>query len=112
MSFVGRKAIDVTLAAIAVGTANCGGLAKLSIQGNNLYRGVTDVGLKAIAQGCPTLKELSLSNVSFVGDEGLSEIAHGCHLLEKLDLFQCPRITNKSLLGIAKNCLNLNSVNE
>ncbi|WMV34677.1 hypothetical protein MTR67_028062 [Solanum verrucosum] len=34
MSFVGRKAIDVTLAAIAVGTVNCGGLAKLSIQGN------------------------------------------------------------------------------
>ncbi|KAH0750903.1 hypothetical protein KY290_030135 [Solanum tuberosum] len=105
-----RKAIDVTLAAIAVGTANCGGLAKLSIQGNNLYRGVTDVVLKAIAQVCPTLKKLSLLNVSSVGDEGLSEIAHGCHLLEKLDLFQCPRIINKSLLGIAKNCLNLNSL--
>ncbi|KAK6787149.1 hypothetical protein RDI58_015674 [Solanum bulbocastanum] len=110
ISLVGRISIDVTLAAIAVGTANRGGLAMLSIQGNSLYRGVTDVGLKAIAQGCATLKELSLSNVSSVGDEGLSEIAHGCHLLEKFDLFHCSRITDKPLLGIAKNCLHLNSL--
>ncbi|KAG5629631.1 hypothetical protein H5410_001348 [Solanum commersonii] len=53
----------------------------------------------------PTLKELSLRNVSNVGDEGLFEIAHGCHMLKKLDLFQW--LMNRD---IAKNCLNLNSL--
>ncbi|WMV07656.1 hypothetical protein MTR67_001041 [Solanum verrucosum] len=46
-----RKSTDVRLSAIAVGTANRGGLAKLSIQGNNICRGVTDICLKDIARG-------------------------------------------------------------
>ncbi|KAH0777811.1 hypothetical protein KY290_009222 [Solanum tuberosum] len=74
-------------AGIAVGITNRVGLAKLSIQGNNLLCGVTDVGLKSIGRGCPTLTELSSWNVSSLCDEGLSEIAHDCHLSEKLDLF-------------------------
>ncbi|WMV33267.1 hypothetical protein MTR67_026652, partial [Solanum verrucosum] len=85
-------------------------LSKVTIQGNNHCRGVTDAGLAAIARDCPTLRDLSLWNVSFVGDKGLSEIAHGFHLLEKLDLFQCPIITDKSLLDIAKNCPNMTSL--
>ncbi|WMV32934.1 hypothetical protein MTR67_026319, partial [Solanum verrucosum] len=109
-SLFGREATNVRLAAIAIGTANHGGLAKLSIQGNNPCLSVTDAGLVAIARGCPTLSDLSLWNVSFVGDKGLSEIAHGCHLLEKLDFFQCPIITDKSLLDIAKNCLDMTSL--
>ncbi|XP_059299305.1 EIN3-binding F-box protein 1-like [Lycium ferocissimum] len=106
----GKKATDVRLAAIAIGTASHGGLGKLSIRGNNPCRGVTDAGLKAVARGSPSLRDLSLWNVSSLGDEGLSEIAHGCHLLEKLDLCQCPAITDKSLLDIAKNCPNLTSL--
>ncbi|KAH0764670.1 hypothetical protein KY285_000541 [Solanum tuberosum] len=47
-----RKSTDVRLATIAVGTANHGGLAKLSIQENNICRGVTDICLKDIARGC------------------------------------------------------------
>ncbi|KAK4375229.1 hypothetical protein RND71_005906 [Anisodus tanguticus] len=94
-SLDGKKATDARLAVIAVGTASHGGLGKLSIRGNNPCR------------GCPSLRDLSLWNVSSVGDEGLSEIAHGCHLLEKLDLCQCPAVTDKSLLDIAKNCPNL-----
>uniref|UniRef100_M1DI56 F-box family protein n=1 Tax=Solanum tuberosum TaxID=4113 RepID=M1DI56_SOLTU len=109
-SLFGKEATYVRLAAIAIGTANHGGLAKLSIQGNNPCLSVTDAGLVAIARGCPTLRDLSLWNVSFVGDKGLSEIAHGCHLLEKLDLFKCPIITDKSLLDIAKNCPDMTSL--
>nr|GMD88173.1 EIN3-binding F-box protein 1-like [Ipomoea batatas] len=71
----GKKATDVRLAAIAVGTGNHGGLGKLSIRGNNSIRGVTDSGLKAIARGCPSLKALSLWNISSITDEGLCEIA-------------------------------------
>ncbi|PON34708.1 F-box domain containing protein [Parasponia andersonii] len=106
-SLEGKKATDVRLAAIAVGTASRGGLGKLVIRGSNSGCGVTDGGLKAIACGCPSLRVLSLWNLTSVGDEGLCEIADGCHLLEKLDLSQCPAISDKALFAIAKNCPNL-----
>lgn len=106
-SLEGKKATDVRLAAIAVGTASRGGLGKLSIRGSNMVRGVTSLGLKAVAHGCPSLKSFSLWNVSTVGDEGLIEIASGCNQLEKLDLCKCPAITDKALIAIAKNCQNL-----
>ncbi|GMI83968.1 EIN3-binding F box protein 1 [Hibiscus trionum] len=106
----GKKATDLRLAAVAVGTSGHGGLGKLSIRGSSSSRGVTNLGLSAIARGCPTLKALSLWNVPRVGDEGLSAIAKECHLLEKLDLCQCPSVSNKGLISIAENCPNLTSL--
>ncbi|CAA2973046.1 EIN3-binding F-box 1-like [Olea europaea subsp. europaea] len=106
----GKKATDVRLAAIAVGTGSRGGLGKLSIRESSSTRGLTDFGLKAIARGCPSLRELSIWHSSSIGDEGLLEIANGCHLLEKLDLCHCSAVTDKCLLAIAKNCPNLASV--
>ncbi|KAK8582027.1 hypothetical protein V6N13_145015 [Hibiscus sabdariffa] len=106
-SLEGKKATDVRLAAIAVGTASRGGLGKLSIRGSKSKRGVTTVGLRAISRGCPSLRVLSLWNLSSVGDEGLREIADGCHQLQKLDLCHCPAITNESLLALAKGCPDL-----
>ncbi|XP_057422513.1 EIN3-binding F-box protein 1-like [Lotus japonicus] len=106
-SLEGKKATDIRLAAIAVGTASRGGLGKLSIRGSNSGRGVTTLGLKAVARGCPSLKSLSLWNVSTVSDEGLIEIANSCQQLEKLDLCKCPTISDKSLIAVAKNCPNL-----
>ncbi|KAK7264922.1 hypothetical protein RJT34_32535 [Clitoria ternatea] len=103
----GRKATEVRLAAIAVGTGGCGGLGKLIIKGNNTLRGVTNFGLSAVGHGCSSLKTLSLWNVSAVGDEGLSGIAKGCHMLEKLDLCQTSSISNKGLIAIAEGCPNL-----
>ncbi|CAN4112997.1 unnamed protein product [Withania somnifera] len=106
----GKKATDIRLSAIAVGTSSRGGLGKLSVRGSNSVRGITNVGLSAIAHGCPSLKVLSLWNVPYVGDEGLVEIARGCHSLEKLDLCQCPSISNKGLVAIAENCPSLTSM--
>ncbi|KAL8136107.1 hypothetical protein AgCh_010634 [Apium graveolens] len=106
----GKKATDLRLAAIAVGTATRGGLGKLSIRGSNSIRGVTDLGLSAIAHGCPSLRVLSLWNVPSIGDEGLLKIARECHLLEKLDLSECPSISNKGLVAVAENCPNLTAV--
>ncbi|KAJ8751678.1 hypothetical protein K2173_025840 [Erythroxylum novogranatense] len=106
-SLEGKKATDIRLAAISVGTASRGGLGKLSIRGNNSGCGVTKVGLRAIARGCPSLKVLSLWNLPSVGDEELSEIASGCHLLEKLDISHCASITDKGLIAVAKSCPNL-----
>ena len=48
-SLEGKKATDVRLAAISVGTGGRGGLGKLSIRGNG--NGVTDLGLSAISRG-------------------------------------------------------------
>ncbi|XLR08957.1 hypothetical protein S83_036895 [Arachis hypogaea] len=107
----GKKATDVRLAAIAVGTSGRGGLGKLSIRGSNSVRGVTNLGLFAVAHGFPSLRSLSLWNVSSVGDEGLAEIAKGCHLLEKLDLCLSSSISNKGLIAIAEGCPNLTTLN-
>ncbi|KAG6409488.1 hypothetical protein SASPL_127528 [Salvia splendens] len=106
----GKKATDVRLAAISVGTASRGGLGKLSIRGNSCTRRLTDAGLKAVSRGCPSLRTLSLWNVSSVGDEGLSAIATGCRSLEKIDLSHCPAITDKAMIAVAMNCPNLRSV--
>ncbi|XP_043724244.1 EIN3-binding F-box protein 1-like [Telopea speciosissima] len=106
----GKKATDIRLAAIAVGTSSRGGLGKLMVRGSNSSRGVTDFGLSAIARGCPSLRVLSLWNVSSISDEGLSEIANGCYRLEKLDLCQCPQISDKGMIAIAENCPNLTAV--
>ncbi|KAJ4839322.1 hypothetical protein Tsubulata_018136 [Turnera subulata] len=106
-SLEGKKATDVRLAAIAVGTASRGGLGKLSIRGSSATRGVTNTGLRAIARSCPSLRALSMWNLPAIEDGGLSEIANGCHLLEKLDLSHCSSITDKSLVAIANNCPNL-----
>ncbi|KAF8393213.1 hypothetical protein HHK36_021454 [Tetracentron sinense] len=103
----GKKATDIRLAAIAVGTGSRGGLGKLLIRGSNTSRGVTNLGLSAIARGCPSLRVLSLWNVSSIGDEGLCKIANGCHMLEKLDLSHCPSISDKGLVAVAENCPNL-----
>ncbi|GJR53774.1 hypothetical protein Tco_1404295 [Tanacetum coccineum] len=68
-SLEGKKATDVRLAAIAVGAVSRGGLGKLSVRGNNVTRGVTNFGLKAIARGCPSLTDLSLWKQSSISDE-------------------------------------------
>ncbi|KAL2228937.1 UNVERIFIED_CONTAM: EIN3-binding F-box protein 1 [Sesamum indicum] len=106
----GKKATDVRLAAIAVGTSSRGGLGKLSIRGSNALRGISNFGLSAIARGCPSLRVLSLWNVPSIGDEGIFEIARECHSLEKLDLCQCPSISNSGLAAIAESCPNLTSL--
>lgn len=106
----GKKATDVRLASVAVGTATCGGLGKLSIRGDSSTRGLTNLGLKAISRGSSSLRILSLWNISSISDEGLCDIAKGCRSLEKIDLCNCPAITDKGLIAIAMNCPSLSSV--
>ncbi|XP_047329571.1 EIN3-binding F-box protein 1-like [Impatiens glandulifera] len=109
-SLEGNKATDTRLTAIAVGTSSRGGLGKLSIRGNNSLRGVTNLGFKAVANNCPSLRVLSLWKLSSIDDESLIDIANGCPQLEKLDLSQCPAITDKGLIAVAKRCPGLSSL--
>ncbi|KAJ6847832.1 EIN3-binding F-box protein 1-like [Iris pallida] len=106
----GREATDARLAAIAVGTAGRGGLGKLMIGGSHPTRGVTDIGLSAVARGCPSLRVLSMWKLPSVTDQGLVEVAASCPMLEKLDLCRCPLITDKGLVAIAERCPNLTSL--
>eukprot|EP00252_Welwitschia_mirabilis_P006445 TRINITY_DN17328_c0_g1_i1.p1 TRINITY_DN17328_c0_g1~~TRINITY_DN17328_c0_g1_i1.p1 ORF type:complete len:686 (-),score=109.31 TRINITY_DN17328_c0_g1_i1:517-2574(-) len=103
----GKKATDIRLAAISVGIGSRWGLGKLKIRGNNPARGVTDAGLVAISNGCPSLRELALWDCPSVGDHGLAAIARGCPLLEKLDLLNCPLITDAGLQSIVEDCPKL-----
>ncbi|XP_019085135.1 PREDICTED: EIN3-binding F-box protein 1 isoform X1 [Camelina sativa] len=109
-SLDGKKATDVRLAAIAVGTAGRGGLGKLSIRGSGSVSKVSDIGLRSIGRSCPSLGSLSLWNLSTVTDNGLLEIAEGCTQLEKLDLNRCSTITDKGLVAIARSCPNLSEL--
>lgn len=106
----GKKATDVRLAAIAVGTAGRGGLGKLCIRGSISASTVSDHGLRSIGRSCTSLGSLSLWNLSTVTDNGLLEIAEGCPQLEKLDLSHCPTITDKGLVAIARSCPNLSEL--
>lgn len=105
----GKKATDIRLAAISVGTSGYGGLDELSIYGNNASK-VTNFGLKAVSRGCSSLTSFTLLNLPSINDEGVVEIANECHLLEKLQLSHCPKISDKSLIAIANNCPNLTSL--
>lgn len=109
-SLEGKKATDISLAAISISSGSRGGLGKLLIKGSHPTRGVTDKGLAAVGRGCPSLRVLSIWNVPCVTDAGLFEIAKGCPLLEKLDLTQCPLISDKGLIAIARRCPNLTSL--
>ncbi|GJT60292.1 EIN3-binding F-box protein 1-like protein [Tanacetum coccineum] len=105
----GKKATDVRLAAIGLGTGSRGGLGELAVNGNCASK-VTDFGLKAVARCSPSLTSLTLWKLPFVGDEGVAEVANNCHLLEKLELSECSAVTDKSLIAIANNCPNLTSL--
>ena len=106
-TLAGKKASDVRLAAIAVGTSARGGLGRLCIRGSSavgLTVGVTDVGISAIGMSCSSLRVLSLWDCPNVTNEGLYAIGKGCPLLEKLNLFKCPLLGDLGMKAIANNC--------
>ncbi|MQM09849.1 hypothetical protein Taro_042725 [Colocasia esculenta] len=68
--------------------------------------GVTDVGLKAVAEGCPQLKKLCLRKSTYLSDAGLNGLLAAAGALENLQLEECNRI---SLVGIFGAILNGNA---
>lgn len=71
---------------------------------------VTSAGLKAIANSCTSLKELSLSKCSGVTDEGLSSVVVKHKTLMKLDITCCRNITDVSVANITSSCSALTSL--
>ncbi|KAL0389017.1 UNVERIFIED_CONTAM: F-box/LRR-repeat protein 3 [Sesamum calycinum] len=65
---------------------------------------VSCAALKAIADCCESLKELSLCKCNGVTDEGLSYIARKHRQLRKLDMTCCPEITDAAIASITASC--------
>lgn len=71
---------------------------------------VTCSGIKAIADSCSSLQELSLCKCTGVTDEALSSITEKHIGLKKLDITCCREITHASLVSITSSCRSLVSL--
>ncbi|CBI28209.3 unnamed protein product, partial [Vitis vinifera] len=118
----GKKATDISLAAIAVGTSSRGGLGKLSIRESSSSRGVTNLGLSKIAHGCPSLRVLSLWNVSAncpnltaltiescanIGNESLQAIGSLCPKLQSISIKDCPLVGDQGVAGLLSSATSI-----
>uniref|UniRef100_A0A1D1Z617 EIN3-binding F-box protein 1 n=1 Tax=Anthurium amnicola TaxID=1678845 RepID=A0A1D1Z617_9ARAE len=65
--------------------------------------GVTDVGVVAVAKGCPLLKQLCLQRCIQLSDAGLKGLAAAASSLEILQLEECNCITLSGIVGILLN---------
>ncbi|KAM6176298.1 LOW QUALITY PROTEIN: F-box and leucine-rich repeat protein 13-like [Erethizon dorsatum] len=68
---------------------------------------LTDIGLVAVARGCPSLERLSLSHCSRLSDEGWAQAAVSWPRLQHLNLSSCSRLTEQTLDTIRQVCKQL-----
>lgn len=61
--------------------------------------GVTDLGLEAVAKGCPLLKQLSLQRCAHLSDSGLRKFSAAAASLEILQLEECNLVTLPGVAG-------------
>ena len=71
---------------------------------------VTDVGLRAVAQGCPALKKLHVQRCIHLSDVGLNALASAAVSLETLQLEECHRISLAGILGLLEHSAKLESL--
>jgi hypothetical protein len=67
--------------------------------------GVNDVGVAALAQGCPKLRHLRLSWRA-IGDAGVVAVAEHCRSLTQLDLSNST-VADVGIVAVAKHCSQL-----
>lgn len=63
-----------------------------------------------IAEGCPKLKEISLSQCTKVTDVGLTHLVKGCMGLETCSMVYCPLITASGLATVVSSCSKIKKV--
>lgn len=68
--------------------------------------GVTDVGISAIAGGCPDLEILNTSYCTSITDKALISLSK-CSKLKTLEIRGCILVTSIGLAAIAMNCRQL-----
>ena len=80
-----------------------------SIDLNHCHQ-ISDIGVSAIAQGCPLLTSINLERCESISDVGVSAIAQGCPLLTLIRLDRCERISDIGLSAVAQGCPLLTSI--
>jgi EIN3-binding F-box protein len=71
--------------------------------------GVTDVGIAALARGCPQLRRFSARGCLSISTAGITALSHGCKDLRTIDFSMCEGIKDDSLLRITEGCPELTS---
>lgn len=61
----------------------------------SLLPAFTDLGLVAVARGCPSLERLALSHCSHLSDEGWAQAARLWPRLQHLNLSSCSQLTEQ-----------------
>jgi Leucine Rich repeat len=75
------------------------------------YNFVTDIGIAALARGCPQLRSFSSSFCPSISTAGITALSHGCKKLRTIHLANCRRISDDCLFRIAEGCPELTSFN-
>ena len=70
---------------------------------------VTDIGIAALARGCPQLRSFSAHDCPSISTDGITALSHGCKELRTINLCECGLITDDSLFRIAEACPELTS---
>ncbi|XP_040134886.1 uncharacterized protein LOC101954957 isoform X5 [Ictidomys tridecemlineatus] len=70
----------------------------------SLLPALTDMGLVAVARGCPSLEHLVLSHCSHISDEGWAQAAGYWPRLQHLNLSSCSQLTEQTLDTIRQAC--------
>ncbi|CAO2610110.1 Leucine-rich repeat-containing protein 29 [Lemmus lemmus] len=73
----------------------------------SLLPALTDMGLVAVARGCPSLERLALSHCSHLSDEGWAQAARFWPRLQHLNLSSCSQLTEQTLDTIGQACKQL-----
>ena len=117
---------DVTFVAVGI---NCGGMSCVDeAKSDSIWskweerkyllsinldrcRGITDIGVSALGDGCGQLHTIDLSYCQGITDIGLSALGHGCGQLQTIDLDKCYGITDIGLSALYHGCGRLQWVN-
>jgi hypothetical protein len=83
----------------------CSKLVDISIAYNN----VTNIGIAALARGCPQLRSFCARVCPSISTAGITALSHGCKKLRTINLHKCGLITDESLYRIAEGCPDLTS---
>jgi hypothetical protein len=71
--------------------------------------GITDVTLRALADNCPRLQLLSVTNCK-ITDRGVAAMVRGCRQLATLLLEFNRSLTDRSFTNVARHCAELNAL--
>jgi len=93
------------------------GLKELANHSSNLSvlridrcKNITDKGARILVQKAPLLSILNISNTN-CGEDTINTVASNCKLLKKLYCFHCPKVSDRNIGAISFQCQFINTIN-